>query len=147
MKVINITKRFKQGNARDASNYIEMLDLNIVLQAENDQDREWLNDESAGWKRFSTVLDPDTFHADIVDSLYKLPESSNGYVLNESLLRRTPNPDIFVFSENFAATPAVLGILTELDVIRWSGQAFPGGVVPTEVVVLDLLKALENFVY
>jgi hypothetical protein len=142
MKVINITKRFKQVNSYDAARYREIFDLHIVIQAEDDRDREWLNDESACWSRVSTINDPDIVHSDVVDVL-----SSDGYVRNESLLQRTPKPDIFVFSEDFVATPAVLGILTELDMIRWSGQAFPGNVIPKETTILDLLKALENFTY
>ena len=155
MKVINISKRFKhkQVNSYDADKYREIFNLHIAIQAEDDQDREWLIDESACWKKVSAVADPSAFYSAELDILQTealldiTAEKISGYVLNDSLLEATNNPDIFVFSEVFAATPAVLGILTELDMIRWSGQPFPGNVVPKSIIILDLLKALENFTY
>lgn len=131
--------------------------LNVVIQADTEQEYAWLDELSSEWKKATLVRDPVEFDLYLSDRLgrikagstqleeFKAPSVVTGYELSTSLIKKAPVKGVYRFDENFVTTPAVQGIIAELDMIRWSGQAFPGGVEPTGKVIINLLRALTNF--
>jgi hypothetical protein len=149
MKITNITKRLVQKNSASLEDYREYYYLNIVFQSESPDDLRLLNNLSSEWEKINVIRSIEEWEK-YLSSLPNPPDKAKaiyfaGYRNREHQLEKTKVSGVYTLREFYSSSPVVQAIINEFEMIRWSGQCYPGGVEATNSKIVRLIKALELF--
>jgi hypothetical protein len=149
VKITSITKRLVQRNSASLEDYREYYYLNIVFQSEAPEDLRLLKTLSSEWEKISVIRSIEEWEK----YLWSLPNPSDkakavyhtGYRNREHKLEETKVTGVYTLREFYSSSPVVQAIINEFEMIRWSGQCYPGGIEATNSKIVRLIKALELF--